>query len=104
MTGLWRLTWDLVTDLFGHVLTLHVGGGLALLQLDALTLLPGSSPGVCSAVLSWHLATLPPGLIPAVVPGDGGALLAGHALTVLSGHQLTPLVVDSLTLLPAADS
>ena len=90
----------MVTDLLGDVLALHVGGDLALLQLDALTLLSGSSPGVSSAVLSRHLPTLPPGDVPAVVPGDRGALLARDVLALLPGDQLAPLVVNSLALLP----
>ena len=36
---------DLVADLLGNVLALHVGPHAALLQLDGLTLLSGCPPG-----------------------------------------------------------
>ena len=39
------LVQDLVANLFGNILALHVGRHAALLQLDALTLLSGCPPG-----------------------------------------------------------
>ena len=46
---------DLVTDLLGNILALHVGPHAALLQLDALTLLSGCPPGNVARLISLNL-------------------------------------------------